>query len=209
MALLLPPPLAAGDCDCGSLPPPDGDEAVVTVGTIEALQTEISNASGKKTIYLQNGIYYVSGEGVRFDRPDITIRSLSGNRDDVVIQGEGIGAGGLGFGITVYASRITVADLTVREVQNHGVFIDPANSPSDLACLIAVKNRSHSKIPSLLIPATPYFSVVFLGAFSFWCSKICMIRSAVVFMKMKMISPTVPFRNIPKMIIRCMGRIRA
>jgi hypothetical protein len=103
----------------------------VLVGTVGELQDAISGATGITTIYCETGTYHVSGEGIRVDRPDITVRSLSGNRDDVIIHGEGMSAAGMGFGITIYESRVTVADLTVVEVQNHGIFIQPAFSPSD------------------------------------------------------------------------------
>jgi len=118
-------------CDCGPLPTPGADETVVVVGSVTAIQNEIDTASGKKTIYLRNGTYPVSGTGIEVTLPDITIRSLSGKRDGVIIQGEGMGAGGEGYGIRIGASRFTLADLTIRDVQNHGVFIHPDGSPSD------------------------------------------------------------------------------
>ena len=132
-ATLSPTPTPSQDdhCDCGPLPDPGGDETVVIVTNAGELQSAIDSATGKTTIYLESGTHYVSGYGVMIDRPDITIRSLSGNRDDAIIHGEGMSAAGTGFGITIWESGITIADLTVMEVQNHGIFIQPTNSPSD------------------------------------------------------------------------------
>lgn len=87
----------------------------------------IENANGKTTIYLNSGTYPVNPSNfINVYKPDITIRSTSGNRDDVIIQGEGMAAGGgVGHGIFVDADNITVADLTVRDVQNHAFFVNP------------------------------------------------------------------------------------
>ncbi len=118
------------DCGCGPLPPPGGGEAVATAANAEELQEAIDAAAGPTTIYLRSGTYDVSGYGIVVDRPDITIRSLTGNRDDVVIRGEGMESPGEGFGIVIAASRVTVADLTIRDVPNHGIFIQPEGAPA-------------------------------------------------------------------------------
>lgn len=107
-------------------------DGTVTVSTVEELQTAIDTASGETIIYLENGIYDVSSAGsINVHNPFITIRSLSGNRDSVVIQGAGMGAAGMGFGFYIDASDIVIADLTVRDVQNHAIFISPGNSPQN------------------------------------------------------------------------------
>ncbi|OGL42619.1 MAG: hypothetical protein A2161_04125 [Candidatus Schekmanbacteria bacterium RBG_13_48_7] len=115
-------------CSCNSLPGPSPGETVVTVNNAADLQDEIDNATGPKTIYLQNGTYYVDTSWwITVTNPDITIRSLSGNRDDVTIQGEGMGPKP-GFGIQVYESRITIADLTIRNVGNHAIQVSKLSS---------------------------------------------------------------------------------
>ncbi|MFH1039391.1 MAG: right-handed parallel beta-helix repeat-containing protein [PVC group bacterium] len=118
------------DCDCGPLPPPAG-ETVVHVSTTSGLENAIDSAGGKTTIYLDSGIYPITGSGIVIDRPEITIRSSSGNRDDAVIRGEGMASGDTYFGVYINAGGITLADLTIRDVRYHGVFIDPSTSPSD------------------------------------------------------------------------------
>ncbi len=118
-----------GECGCGSLPPPGTGETVVHVSSSAALQAAIDNASGPTTIYLASGNYPAPEYGFHVGRPGITIRSLSGNRGDVVIRGQGMG-GDTRFGVYVTASDFTLADLTVRDVRWHGVFIDPSTSPA-------------------------------------------------------------------------------
>ena len=112
----------AAEChSCSPLPAPGAGETVVTVSNASELQEQINNADGPTTIYLEAGTYNVnSGFWITVTEPDITIRSLSGNRDDVVIQGVGMGVAP-GFGIQVYDSRITIADLTIRDVGYHAI----------------------------------------------------------------------------------------
>ncbi|MDP8235992.1 MAG: right-handed parallel beta-helix repeat-containing protein [Candidatus Erginobacter occultus] len=126
-ALASPNPVESG---CGPLPPPGPGEAVVQVSDTAGLLNAVDSASGPTTIYLENGTYSISGNGVVVSRPSVTIRSLSGNRDDVVIRGGGMNSGDTYFGVYINASGFTLADLTVRDVRYHGVFIDPSSSPS-------------------------------------------------------------------------------
>lgn len=114
-------------CNCGPLPPPESGVTIIYADNIGEVQLAIENANGRTTIYLNSGTYPVSPSNfINVYKPDITIRSTSGNRDDVIIQGEGMAAGGgVGHGIFVDADNITVADLTVRDVQNHAFFVNP------------------------------------------------------------------------------------
>jgi hypothetical protein len=127
LALLLAQPAAmAADCGCPSLGSPPTGEAVVTATNLSELQTQISMASGPTTIYLEDGIYSVTPASiVNVHRDDITIRSRSGDRTAVIIEGQGMaaGGGGIGHGIYVAADNVTIADLTVRLTQHHGIFI--------------------------------------------------------------------------------------
>ncbi len=114
-------------CNCGPLPPPQSGETVIYADNTTEVQQAIENANGKTTIYLNSGTYPVSPSSlINVFKRDITIRSASGNRNDVIIQGEGMAAGGgVGHGIFIDADNITVADLTVRDVQNHAFFVNP------------------------------------------------------------------------------------
>jgi len=113
-------------CNCDNLPQPDSNETVVYVNNETELQNAIDNASGVTTIFLNTGTYYVSSTMyINVYNSDITLRSTTGNRDDVIIQGEGMAASGVGHGITVSGDNVTIADLTVRDVQNHGFFVHP------------------------------------------------------------------------------------
>ncbi len=117
---------AISQCNCDPLPQPGTNETVVYVNNLNELQTSIANASGQTTIFLNSGVYPVSSSSfVNVYNPNITIRSTAGHRDSVVFQGQGMAASGLGHGVYVSAHNVTIADLTVRDVQNHGFFVTP------------------------------------------------------------------------------------
>ena len=126
--LALVPGFTKAQCDCDAYPPPAPDETIVTVSSTAEVQNAIANASGRTTIYLAAGVYPVTNASlINIFKPNITLRSLSGNRDDVIIQGAGMDAPGVGHGIYIDADDVTIADLTVRDVPNHGFFINPGS----------------------------------------------------------------------------------
>lgn len=112
---------------CEPLPPPDPGEQTATVDSLSELNRAISGATGPKTIFLKSGTYWVTKTNfIIVNKPDITLRSQSGDRDDVVIKGTGMAyTGGVGHGIYVDADNVTIADLTVRDIQNHAIFVNP------------------------------------------------------------------------------------
>ena len=129
------PNLVASSCNCEELEQPFENEQIVEVSSISELYDAINNANTKTTIFLADGTYTVSSsQFIYITNDNITIRSKSGNRDNVIIEGEGMNAGGSGHGILVAASNFTVADLTIRDVQNHGVQIQGENDADN--CLI-------------------------------------------------------------------------
>lgn len=106
--LSVPSAGAAGSRFCAPLAPPASGETVVIIGPGENLVSRVGSAAAGTTFLLQDGTYQ-GGIEVNADR--ITIRSLSGNREAVIIEG---GANN----ISVNADDFTVADLTLRKPDN-------------------------------------------------------------------------------------------
>lgn len=126
---------AVAQCNCDPLPTPGPGETTETVSNTSGLQNAINTATGPKTIWLQTGTYSVDTSGwITVTNPDITIRSLTGNRDDVIIQGVGMGPKP-GFGIQVYESRVTIADLTIRDVGYHTIQVNKTVGRTTDDCL--------------------------------------------------------------------------
>ncbi|MBD3308003.1 hypothetical protein GF339_16295 [candidate division KSB3 bacterium] len=103
------------------LPMPSG--ASITVSTVAELIQAVqqANATGQVTIFLEDGTYtlqdmlWISGNNVTF-------RSHSGNRDAVILRGQGM-SGGVSHIFNVAGSDFTAADMTLGWVANHGVQI--------------------------------------------------------------------------------------
>lgn len=91
----------------------------VTVSTVGELRAaiEAANAGGDKTIEIEDGTYtldqllHVTADGV-------TVRGGSGDRDAVILEGQGMG-GGVSHIFLVRGSDFTVRDMTLRGVANH------------------------------------------------------------------------------------------
>lgn len=108
---------------CPALAAPSGN--IVDVSTASALISAVNNATAGDTIRLADGTYtFGSGNYLWVDVPNVTIRSQSGNRDAVVIDGN-YNASEL---IHVVASGVTIADLTLREAYTHPIHVVSSNT---------------------------------------------------------------------------------
>ncbi len=109
---------------CDPLPPPTGhviDVYPVDVGT---LRTTVAAAVSGDTILLHDGTYDLR-ETLQFSASGVSLRSASGNRDAVIIDG-GYSAGTgyeTDFLIQITASDVTIANLTLRYAYYHPIQI--------------------------------------------------------------------------------------
>jgi hypothetical protein len=113
-ALIAPPPAPP-------LPPPTGN--VVTVSTLSGLQNAVASLTSGTTVMIQPGTYHLTGTlRIRNDVTNVALRGATGNRDDVVIVGNGMTVPGIPHGITCEnAQDVLIANLSVGEVQYHPV----------------------------------------------------------------------------------------
>jgi uncharacterized repeat protein (TIGR01451 family) len=106
---------------CPALPPPTGDVIDVYPAQASQLRSIVLNASSGDTILLHDGTYNLNGDYVWIRVPGLTMRSASGNREAVVIDG--------GYDtteiITIAASDVTVADLTLKRASTHPIHVTP------------------------------------------------------------------------------------
>jgi hypothetical protein len=110
-----PPPPPPTGASCAALPAPTG--TTVVVSTASQLANAVSSAASGTTILMADGTY--TGVQVMINKPNITIRSQSGNRDAVVIDGNYT----VGEIFAVYASNFTIANLTVKRAKYHAVHL--------------------------------------------------------------------------------------
>jgi hypothetical protein len=109
---------------CPPLAPPTG--TIVNVSTVLELVDAINQAEPAATILVADGMYNLNGAYLRIDVPGVVLRSASGNREAVVLDGN--------YNTTeiiqIVASGVTVADLTLREAYNHPIHIMSSESLS-------------------------------------------------------------------------------
>jgi len=109
---------------CPPLPPPTGP--TVTVATEVELRDQAYNAAAGTTIWITPGVYDMQSY-VHVVNDGIALRGQSGDRDDVVLDFGGMVGGQ--FGILVEADDVTIADLTIRNANDHGVSIQGRDRP--------------------------------------------------------------------------------
>lgn len=104
-----------------ALPNPTG--MIVRVATIEGFQTALQTVESGSTILLADGVYR-TGSLLLQDRERIAIRGESGDREKVILDGEGMAvAGQRHWALALHGTPdFTIADLTLRNF-NYGVYI--------------------------------------------------------------------------------------
>ncbi len=121
-----PVPDAGSQPDGGTPQPVPGCPApeattgnVVNVATVAELQDAVNNAQAGDAILLADGDYALDGVYLWIDTPDVELRSASGNREAVILDGNYQTT----EIITIAANNITVADVTLREAYTHPIHV--------------------------------------------------------------------------------------
>lgn len=111
-----------------ALPAPTGN--VVRVTTEQALQNAVNTLTSGTTIVIAPGTYQLTRQlSVRGPLQDVTIRGETNHRDGVVLAGAGMANpnhGGLEFGFWIGGDvrRLTIANLTVRDLFVHPIIMN-------------------------------------------------------------------------------------
>lgn len=140
---------------------PAAEAATVTVSTFGELRqaiTDASDSTGATTILLRDGTYQIpSGSGLYVTADDVTIRSRSGERENVIIQGLGMEDGaGVSHGFLVGGSNVTIEDLTIRNVRNHGIQVQGEENADNLTVRnLVVQNTGEQMIKGSYNAAAP------------------------------------------------------
>ena len=115
---------------CQPLPPASG--ATVSVATVAELENAVNTAVSGQTILIADGVYNLNGVYLRIDVPNVTLRSASGNREAVILDGN--------YDTTeiiqIVASDVTVADVTLREAYNHPIHVMTTDAGDTVNTLI-------------------------------------------------------------------------
>ncbi len=99
----------------------------------ELLQAVIDTRhGGDLTIIIRDGYYHLSGQYMRITVNGVTIRSQSGDRDSVILDGHYQSS----EIFQIVASDITIADLTLKRAKNHPVHISGGNNSDVMNVLL-------------------------------------------------------------------------
>ena len=110
---------------CTPLPP--AVEPMLTVSTEAELRDQAYSAASGTTILIEPGVYDL-GNTVQIVNAGITLRSSTGVRGDVVLDGGGMITGHTHV-ILIEADDVTIADLTIRNGGEHGVSVQGSDRP--------------------------------------------------------------------------------
>lgn len=92
----------------------------VEVRTVDRLERAIAEAKPGDTLLLADGDYALR-RTLEIRTPNLVVRGASGNRGAVVLRGQGMTRDSVKVAIAVGASDVTIADLSVRDVEYHAV----------------------------------------------------------------------------------------
>ncbi len=112
---------------CPPLDLPTGE--TITVSTESELQDAVSSAASGTIVLVSPGVYNLEGI-VHVANDDVTIRGATGNRDDVILDGGGMLATGRYHVILINADDVTIADLTIRNGDEHGISVQGNDRPT-------------------------------------------------------------------------------
>lgn len=117
-------PSIGGDQTCPALPLPSG--TTVTVSTVQDMWNAVNTAVAGTTILIADGTYNLGQNGyyLWIDTVNITLRSLSGNRESVILD-DNYSQTEI---ITIAASNVTIADLTIKRAGTHPIHVVSTDS---------------------------------------------------------------------------------
>jgi len=120
---------AAAQVPCTPLPPPVGPTIERYPADADNLRATIAGAAPGTTILLHDGFYDMSGgdsiHRLVFSNPGLTLRSFSGDREGVILDG-GYVTGEL---LSIQASDTTIADISLRRAYYHPIHASGPDLP--------------------------------------------------------------------------------
>lgn len=102
-------------------PSEEGKDIIWVSNVDELMQTVESTKVGNKVVIIKDGIYELKNR-LWLTGNDLIFRSESGNREDVILKGNGMD-GNIGFVFSILGNNFAVKDISIGEVKNHGIQI--------------------------------------------------------------------------------------
>lgn len=93
----------------------------VVVGPNDKWINTIQTAKAGTEVLLKDGTYDLGTTYTVYIPDEVTVRSQSGNRTNVIIKGRGYGSSA--EGLTITGKNVVIADLTITGMRDHGITI--------------------------------------------------------------------------------------
>lgn len=84
----------------------------ITVSKVWELETAVTNAKGGTLILIEDGAYQLT-KPLILRSDSVTIQGKNRDRDKVILRGNGMESQWPPHGIAIYASDITISDVTI------------------------------------------------------------------------------------------------
>ncbi len=108
---------------CGWRPPRTA--ATTTVLTADELRLAVKRAKPESTILIEDGVYHLGDSMLEIRVRGLVLRGRKGQRSRVLVRGRGMSQEMVA--ISISASNVTVADLTISQVGHHGIQVRGEN----------------------------------------------------------------------------------
>lgn len=117
---------------CDPLPPASGN--IITVDTSQSsnLDSIVASLNTGDTLLLEDGTYNLNGVSLWFNTPGVTMRSVSGNPEKVILDG-GYVSNEI---VTIAASNVTIAEITIKRAYTHPIHVTTSSSGDTKGTLI-------------------------------------------------------------------------
>lgn len=142
VSLLISVMAISQNCDCviSEVESNTVNSCSYTIGTVYTVYTETefvdavnqaNNSGGNVTILIADGTYQIASPTwyPYITASNVVFRSLSGNRDNVILTGTGMAdiSPNTEIGIFAVGDNITIADLTIKDIGNHAISVTGDN----------------------------------------------------------------------------------
>lgn len=119
---------------CSALQPVSDTDNIIIVNPAQAQQLQgiIAAANQGDIILLEDGYYDLNGSYIWFSTPGITLRSVSGNPDAVILDGSYLST----EIITLAASDLTIAEISITGAYTHAIHVTTGDSGNTSNSLI-------------------------------------------------------------------------
>jgi len=118
---------------CGPLPEAKtGNSIIIGPGQVGELQKIVTNAETGDTIFLRDGTYSLNGSYLWISTPGITLRSVSGNPEAVILDADYSST----EIITIAASNVTIAEISIIKPYTHAIHVTSSDAGDTLNTLI-------------------------------------------------------------------------